>query len=211
MRIILFPIADGSNTYFVTNDINQAILIDPGSNTNNVLINKIKRENLDIKYILLTHGHYDHIRGLKDVCNIFPEVEVYIGSEDEICLTNERYNVSNLSGYKLEPYTPKNLHLVTDNEELNLLGYQIKVIHTPFHTMGSVCYYFPSLEVLFSGDTLFRGSIGRTDLVGSEPRKINDSLRKLTKLPINTKVYPGHENMTTIEREMKYNIYIKEL
>ena len=101
--------------------------------------------------------------------------------------------------------------LLNDKEELNLLsGDTIKVIHTPFHTVGSVCYYFINNKWLFSGDTLFRLSIGRDDLPGSIRAKKNESLAKLTSLPKELKIYPGHGQNSTLEMELMLNNFLRK-
>ena len=100
---------------------------------------------------------------------------------------------------------------LSDNEEIEVAGFKIKMIKTPFHTKGSACYYAESENILFSGDTLFYTTIGRTDLPTGSNRSVSDSLKKLLKLPLETKVYPGHGVVTTLERESKYNVYLRNI
>ena len=101
--------------------------------------------------------------------------------------------------------------LFIDGDILNIGKYRIKVIHTPFHTRGSSCFYFEDEHVLFSGDTLFHLSVGRTDLLTGSPRTLESSLKKLIVLPPETKVYPGHGPATTIGDELRLNPYLKSL
>ena len=196
------------NIYTLYDEKGDAILIDPGMNT----LKHIEKLNINIKHILITHGHYDHIGGLEAITKAFPEAMVYIDRDDEICLTDPRYNLSSEFENAIEEiiYKPANLTLVDDNDELTLLGEKVKVIHTPFHTRGSVCYYFENLGLLFSGDTLFYSTVGRYDLRGAEPRKVFTSLAKLKTLNPSTRVFPGHDKQTTIERELKFNPYFNE-
>ncbi|MCR5349202.1 MAG: MBL fold metallo-hydrolase [Bacilli bacterium] len=163
--------------------------------------------------VLLTHGHYDHIRGLKGF-NPKPPTRVVLHQEEEEFLTNPRLNASyDLFRAPFIVEDPLPFYLCEDEDEI-VLGHRdesgfhgtvAKVIHTPFHTQGSVCYYFEEEGVLFSGDTLFRGGIGRYDLPGACPRKMEESLRKLMALPPETKVYPGHGPSSTIGEELRYN------
>lgn len=115
----------------------------------------------------------------------------------------------NLSANFGEPFTAVADMLHTDGQELFLAGMNIQVLHTPGHTQGSVCYYFPDEQVLFSGDTLFYGSIGRTDFpTGSMSELVHSAKEKLLILPEEVKVYPGHGEETTIRYEKKYNPFL---
>lgn len=209
----LYVTKEACNIYLIGNS-KEAILIDPGYNKNNCLLEHIKKLGVKVSYVLLTHCHYDHIEALEDILKVFPKAVTYISKDDEIGLTDPRFNLTiirEVSGGKSISYRPKNLVIVNDNDELNLLGYSIKVIATPFHTRGSVCYYFKNENILFSGDTLFFSSVGRCDLPGGEERKMKGSLRKLINLPDETVVYPGHGVKTTIAREKKYNSFVKNV
>lgn len=212
MKLDTYITRQACNIYTVINDNNEGILIDPGYNANNCLIEHLKKLNVDIKYILITHGHYDHIGALNDVLKVYPNAITYIHEEDKICLTSPKYNLSDEFNSGMNVVV-KVKHLITlsDNDNLNLLGFNIKVMHTPFHTKGSVIYIFINEEIIFSGDTLFFNTIGRTDLITSEPRKVNDSLLKIKELNANYAIYPGHGIKTNLERELKYNMYLRIL
>lgn len=203
-----------ANSYVIFNEQNEGILVDPGYNKSNCLINHLHAINKDIKVILITHGHVDHIFALKDVLELYPNAEVIISENDAQFLENPDLNLSSSyedDYYKLCNYVPKSLTLVNDNETIKRCGFVIKVIETPFHTKGSVCYLIESEKALFSGDTLFFSTIGRTDLPTGSNRTIISSLKKIKMLPDRIKVYPGHGACTELDREKKYNPYLKNI
>ena len=174
----------GANSFIGYNEKNEGFLVDPGYNVGDVLINHIKKLGVKIVAILITHGHFDHIHALEEVCNEFPDANVYI-SEDEVeFLTNTDINLS------LEPeladqgvhkltYVPAHLIKVNDGDIINEAGFEIKVIATPFHTRGSVCFFINKEKALFTGDTLFFTTIGRSDLPTGSSRTIESSLVRL--------------------------------
>lgn len=202
------------NSYIVFNDKKEGFLIDPGYNKGNCLIEHIKKLGVDIKAVLITHAHYDHITALKDVVNEFNNPAVYIFRDEFDILTNPRLNLSNIredGDERILDFSPNNIILLDDGEKFNVAGFEIEVIHTPFHTKGSVCYLVNSESALFSGDTLFFTTIGRSDLPTGSERTISSSLSKLLVLPDYLKVYPGHGIATSLEREKKYNSYLKNI
>ncbi len=189
-----------ANTYVVSDDDNFCVVIDPSSNGEDI-IRFVSKNKLKPKAVLLTHGHFDHIRGVDVLVNEY-NIPVYIHKDDSELLTNTYLNCSFFGGDEI--LINSSATLVDDKCKLDLLkGEQIEVIHTPFHTAGSVCYYFINNKWLFSGDTLFKSSIGRDDLPRSNPRQKDDSLRKLMKFPKDVKVYPGHGSNTDIGSEIK--------
>ena len=189
------------NTYLINNEQNEAILVDPGEGLDEYL-EELNQYN--IKAILLTHGHMDHIDGIKHFLNvtiyIYKDEQVFLSSPD---LSLYRYfnkhmpfNISDLSIHLLEEGT------------INLLGFNIEVIATPGHTKGSVCYLVDN-KYLFSGDTLFQCSIGRTDFPTGSTLDMNKSLDRLKKLSDDVLVYPGHGAETSIKFEKQYNPYFR--
>ena len=204
----------GSNAFMGINDKNEGFLVDPACSPDGGLIDHIKKLNVKLLAILITHGHWDHISSLEEICQMFPNIEVYIGENEAEFLEKPNYNLSieikkEHEEMPILTYVPNNLKKVSDGDILHIAGFEIQVIETPFHTKGSVCYYVDTEKALFSGDTLFFSTIGRTDLPTGSNRTIESSLRKLKALPDGVKVYPGHGACTKLDREKNYNSYLK--
>lgn len=187
-----------SNSYLVTND-NKAILIDCG--LEKWMIDDINKK-YQIEAILLTHGHYDHIDGLR----YFKEKDIYIHELEEEFLYNDSYNLYYLMGKKSYKRNELKIKLVHDGDELDLIDLKIKVIHTPGHTRGGVCYLIGN--DLFTGDTLFNLSVGRTDFPTGDFLTLRDSLYKLKMLGHDYHVYPGHDDETSLLFEIENNRYL---
>ncbi len=210
MRVIPFTYEDYddliSNTFVLVDESNQCVVIDPGCKYEG--INKyIEKNNLKLKAVLLTHGHFDHIRGVDTLINKH-KVPLYIGFDDVEYLTNSYLNCSSEfsdHGFVVESKaTP-----VSEGDVIDVLNEKIQVIYTPFHTAGSVCYYLKDSHILFTGDSLFYHGIGRTDLPGAKPKELRNSLRKIAELPDEVKVYPGHGPFTSLSYEHKTNPFVK--
>lgn len=193
-----------TNCYILDIGHEEAIAFDIGGNAKKVL-QTLEDYHLQLKAILLTHGHYDHIGGVEAVRKA-TGAEVYIHENDAVMLESGRANLA----YQLtsEAYLPvTEYHVLQDGAVLELGDKQIQVMHTPGHTSGGVCYLIE--DMLFSGDTLFKGSIGRTDL-GGNPKEMKESLRKIAALDRDYKVYPGHFQASTLDREKKTNPYLRK-
>ncbi len=201
----------GTNCYFMINEETKEVLvIDPGASAK-ALYERIKESGYVPKGILLTHGHFDHAgaaRGLLEYMGLDGyDAEIYALDKEQETLENPTYNLSGMMGGASERY--KATVYVQDNDVLHLAGFEIKVLFTPGHTPGGCCYYFKNEGVLFPGDTLFCGSVGRTDFPGGSMSDLVRAVReRLLVLPDNTLVYPGHESPTTIGDEKKYNPYL---
>ena len=207
MRITTIPCGVlAANCYIVESDTN-AVIIDPGFFENEIF-DYIEENPQKIKYILLTHGHFDHIFAAEKVQKM-TDAKIVIGKGDEKALVNDAFNLS--YGFRL-PYgeigtNPKGEITVLDGEVINLDDMSFKVISTPGHSPGGVCYLCE--DILFSGDTLFAGSIGRTDFPNSNLSELFVSLNKLKSLNDDINVYPGHGEPTTIGEEKHNNFYMK--
>lgn len=192
----------GTNCYFLINsDNNECVIVDPGAESNEI-IRVINEKALKPKAILLTHGHFDHIMASDELRQAYG-IDIYAG-EKEIDLLAK--SSKNLSGHFGSDYTLQDVKALADGQAISLAGIDFKVISTPGHTIGGVCYYIESQGILISGDTLFCGSFGRYDFPTGSVRDLADSItNKLFSLPEDTVCYPGHGDETTIGYEKKNN------
>lgn len=195
----------GTNVYFICNEENdKVIVVDPADNGEEIY-KAVTNSGLSIVAILLTHGHYDHILGVEKLRKL-SGAKVYASIEEKSVLKNAN---NNLTGEIGKAFSLEADVYLKDFEEVDIDGIKFKCIITPGHTKGSCCYYFENDDILISGDTLFEGSVGRTDLpTGSMSSIVRSIKEKLIVLPENTRVYPGHGGFTTIEEEKKYNPFI---
>ena len=195
MNIKTLPLgAYQTNCYMVWADTaDTCVVIDPGFEPDTVLL-EAKRQGKTIEAILLTHGHFDHVGAVRDIA-AETDCKVYL-CENDLAMPTQ------LTAGPLY-YTD----LYGEGDVLKLAGLSFKVLHTPGHTPGSVCLQCE--DCIFSGDTLFWGSCGRTDLPGGSWSTIQKSLKRLAGLSGDFKVYPGHGDSTTLSFERKYNPYMK--
>lgn len=201
--------AVSTNCYLVYNEnTREAVVVDPADNGDYIL-NKCRELTLTPVAVLLTHGHFDHIMAVPELRRAF-HIRVYASETEDEMLADIRKNMTGGVGRNISFHADQLLH---DGDELDFLGFRWKVLETPGHTSGSVCYYLPEEEVLLAGDTLFLESFGRTDLpTGSGSQLMRSIVDKLFVLPEDTMVYPGHGDPTTIGHEKLYNpisYYIK--
>ena len=200
---VLGPVS--TNCYFLINEeTKQVILVDPADNSA-YIEEKIREENLELWGILLTHGHFDHILAAQAVKEKY-NIPIYACRQEEEMLREPSINmtVHYGQGCSIVPDV-----FLEDLDVIRLAGFSVQMIHTPGHTKGSCCYYLKDEGVLFSGDTVFYGSVGRTDFPGGSTAEIVRSLHKLVdSLPEETEVFPGHDASTTIGYEKRYNPFV---
>lgn len=200
---VLGPVA--TNCYIVGNtDTREALIIDPADEAGRI-IDVLKKENFKPVAIFLTHGHFDHISALPGLKKEYPELKAYIGEDDKDVISNPILNVSAMFGSSVALEADA---FINENDVLDMLGTTIKCIHIPGHTKGGMCYYFEEEKMVFSGDTLFEYSIGRSDFPTGDGRALIDNIKnKLFALPEDVIVYSGHGDRTTIGREKRENPY----
>ena len=193
-----------TNSYVITDENTKlSAIIDPAG-VSKEMEEYIESNRLIVKYVIFTHGHFDHIAGAYNYSQKY-KPEILINADDSACLTDETANFTYPAYYNF--VTVKPTTLLIDNDEISLGNSKIRVIHTPGHTTGGICLY--SDGVLISGDTLFYRSIGRTDFKGGNFSTLKDSILKLYKLPDNTIVYPGHGCSTILGEEKVKNPFVR--
>lgn len=193
-----------TNTY-IFDEGGEAIIIDPGCDEQKIKLT-LDKENITPKYVVITHGHFDHVGGVAALQAM--GAKVYAPSVDYKLLEKTAFTL----GIDAEDEAVKPFRAdveVKDGDTFTLLGHEFKALSTPGHTRGSTCYIVDG-KMIFSGDTLFRLSIGRTDLPYAESCDMAPSLKKLFDLNGDYEVFAGHGRPTTLEFERKYNPYAKD-
>ena len=187
------------NCYVVTNEDNlQCVLIDPGDESNAIL-DYVEDNKLKIQAILLTHGHYDHVGAVRPICEeLENKIPVYLNIKDDAAQAGDEYWAYSL---------PENGMHYSEGDVVEAAGFEFEVLETPGHTPGGVT--LKCQDVLFTGDTLFRGSCGRTDMPGGNMDDEIKSLAKICSLSGDYEVYPGHMDPTSLERERSLNYYCR--
>ncbi len=194
-----------SNAYLVSNQEKQAFLVDAGGDAKKIL-NEIQNQELDLKMILNTHGHFDHIAANAEIIKA-TGARLYIHQQDMPALFETSLN---LAGYFASTFqSVDNALPLNHGQRLAFGSDEIIVLHTPGHTPGGVCYLLA--DHLFTGDTLFAGTVGRCDLVGGNMQQLLQSIaEKIMKLPDTTKIWPGHQEGSDLGRERATNPWIKK-
>ena len=200
MKISMMQVGPiGTNCYILEDETaKKAAVIDPGDEADRILV-QLNQMDIQVEYILLTHGHYDHTTAVPELHKALPEAKIYIHQAD-----------ANGAGSRLFPLAGQvdDLLLYDEGDTLPLGTLTIEVLHTPGHSPGSVT--LKAGDVLFTGDTLFAGDCGRTDLRGGSWEEILVSLGRLGKLEGNYHVLPGHEGTSDLDTERQVNRYLRE-
>ena len=198
MKVSMMQVGPIGTNCYILEDGKKAAVIDPGDEADRILA-QLNQLDVQVEYILLTHGHYDHTTAVPELHAALPQARIYIHQAD-----------ANGAGSKLFPLASQveDLLLYDEGDTLALGGLTIQVLHTPGHSPGSVTLQVE--DVLFSGDTLFAGSCGRTDLPGGSYDQMMASLKRLGELEGEFRVLPGHNAPSTLDREREYNSFVRE-
>ncbi len=195
----------GSNVYLIyAHTGGDAAIVDPGLLDVSPIQQAIQAHGLHLRYIVNTHGHFDHVAGNRALKQ--PHVRLAIHPADRDLL--KIGGGGSAFGYRVPPSPEPDLDL-HNGQEIRIDELIFQVIHTPGHTPGSLCLYHPESPSLLSGDTLFAGGVGRTDLPGGDSHKLTRSLKQLTTLPGTTRIYPGHGPSAVLNDEIQTNPWIR--
>lgn len=200
----------GTNCY-IYKDIQSefGLVIDPGGEPQQIL-NFLKTNKIKLQHVVLTHAHYDHIKSLEDILEVYP-VEVVIHEEELSVILDDAQNLSLLFGTKaIKKHEYINWLKVKDMDIITCGQQDLYVLHTPGHTKGSICLYIKD-KYLFTGDTLFCGSVGRTDFPTGDITQLDNSLKRIFSLPKHVEFFPGHNNPCVLSEEITHNPFVKML
>ncbi len=197
-----------ANCYIICDENTKiGAVIDPGDFTPSLMRAINESGMTELKYILCTHGHFDHIQGVSRLKEKFPESEILIGEKDCVALNDGVVSLATLFGAPFYPAVAD--RVLKGGDKISFGDITLDVIDAPGHTVGGVMYYEKAQGVIFTGDTLFKGSIGRTDFNGGDMAVLLNTLQKIKKLPEDVKIYSGHGEITTVKYETTYNMYLR--
>ena len=196
-----------TNSYVISAEgTDKCWIIDAGFEPQ-AMIDDIKENQLKPEFLIFTHAHLDHIAGTSALLEAFPGLKTGIAAEEAGFLTDPQKNLSAMSGMNIT--APEADFILEDGQEIILNDAVFRVITTPGHSPGGICFYQKEAALLFCGDTLFHGSVGRYDFPGSDGRTLFKSIKeKLLILPEETRAFPGHGGETTIGSEKKHNPFL---
>jgi hydroxyacylglutathione hydrolase len=196
-----------TNTYIIYDNDKNCVIIDPGFDSNRI-INKVKENDLSIKYVIITHSHADHFGALNDIIK-YSNCKVIIHKLDYDGLTDKEKSYEELMGMNLD-IDLNNVITVEDNDDIKVGDINLEVIHTPGHTIGCMCLLEKSTNSLFTGDTIFHNCYGRCDLKSSDFNNMKESINKLFTRFEDIIIYPGHEKEINIDdAKRKINLLLR--
>lgn len=191
-----------SNCFVIADEnTKEALVVDPGDEPDRI-IDFIDENNFKVKYIVCTHGHFDHVGAVSDIKNETGAKVVIHRDELEIYRSTREQAL--FWGYELDPLPEPDV-FISDGEKLEIGNFKLEVLHTPGHSPGGICLYGEGL--LITGDTVFAGSVGRTDFYGGDIEELKNSFMRLMSFPDKTKILPGHGPESTISKEKISNIF----
>jgi glyoxylase-like metal-dependent hydrolase (beta-lactamase superfamily II) len=208
MQILMHTGGAAQTNAFVIADefAKAAVLFDAPDHTVAPLLDQVEQNTWNLIGLWLTHGHFDHLADHAVVKERFPQAKVLIHPLEEPRLRDPRSRMFELP-FTIPPGAPDG-H-VNDGDLLRIGSIEVRVIHTPGHSPGHVMYHLPVEKVLVGGDLIICGAVGRTDLPGCDARQLDESIQKVMKLPLETRLLPGHCERTTLGAEMESNPYVQ--
>ncbi|WP_457635593.1 MBL fold metallo-hydrolase [Persephonella sp.] len=202
IRILTVGPLQENTIFIIDEDTKEVVVVDPGAEGERILK---ELENYNLRYILATHGHIDHVGQVGFLKKIF-DVPFFMSQKDLFLINNDIF--PGFAQMVEAAVCPEPDRFLKEGETISFGRFNLRVIETPGHTPGSICFYDQKNSFVITGDTLFKGSIGRTDLPGGDMKQMENSLKKLMELPDDTDVIPGHGDTTKIGIEKKTNPYI---